>query len=301
MSAFCSYNVSMFTYKKLLDQTEFLLRSGIEVGAIGASEDGRIIPYIFVGDKNAPCIFITGGIHAREHVSSYCVMRQAEYAINAFKKKSALGAAKAVAGGIYFIPMLNPDGNEIIARGVYSIKRCDTSLLYEIFKNTPRGLFKANARGVDLNTNFDARFGTGIHNVFKPAFANYVGTHAFSELETRCLRDFTLAKKPQASVSYHCLGRELYWEFGQKEEERLRDRAIAEYLNSKLGYVMVGDDGTSSGGYKDWCISALRIPSFTIELGLDAFKHPFTEYSVAEDDIKRNLDLPLRLLSRVLE
>jgi len=279
----------MYTYSKLLHTLDYLKRVGVETGSIGFSEDGRAIPYMFVGQKETPCIFITAGIHAREHIGCYLVMRQAEYALNCFKRKPHYG--------IYFIPMLNPDGNVLIYKGADAMDSVDKGFLYELFNAIPRPLLKANARGVDLNVNFDAKWGTGMQNVFTRGAANYVGEHPFSERETRAIRDFTLAKNPLATVSYHCLGRELYWEFGQTGEAWRRDKRIAEYLNVRLDYKIVSGDGASAGGYKDWCIEKLGISAFTVELGLDEFGHPFTDYALAKDDITRNLDLPQRLLS----
>jgi len=286
----------MITYNKILHGVEFFSKLGVEVGAVGVSEDGRILPYIFIGNHNATSIFITGGIHAREHISSYMVMRQAEYTLNYFNSLSKEQRKKA--GGIYFIPTLNPDGLEICHKGVKALKKCDKKFVDNLIKSekTAKGLYKANAKGVDLNVNFDAKWGSGKSNIFKPATANFVGEKPFSEKESRAIRDFTLTIAPVATVSYHCLGREIYWEFGQTKTNALRDFALVKFLNKKLNYTILPDDGTSAGGYKDWCISALTIPSFTIELGADNLTHPIVDYSLLADDIKRNLDLPIRLL-----
>ena len=280
----------MTTYFNLMHSLDFYFRQGYSVDSIGKSLDGRDIPYIYVGKKGAPCIFITAGIHAREHISCYVVMQQLQYILSCSKYASSTGDI-----GIYFLPMLNPDGNMLIAKGLGAMRNVDKTLLKKIIKKTPRALFKANARGVDLNVNFDANWGTGKQNVFEPSFANFVGAKPFSEPESRALADFTYFKKPLATVSYHSLGREIYWEFGQTGQFKKRDKKIAEFLNQRLKYNILDDDGTSAGGYKDWCIQKLAIPSFTIELGLDEFKHPFTDYSRARDDVERNVDLPLKL------
>jgi len=285
----------MYTYSKLIHNLKFLKRVGADVGYIGLSEDGRNIPYVFVGDKKAPCIFITAGIHAREHVSCYLCMRQIEYTLNEFVRGKFKG------GGIYFMPMLNPDGNMIIARGVSESSCANPDLLREIFKTSPTSLFKANARGVDLNVNFDAQWGTGASNVREAGGANYIGSAPFSERETRAIARFTLKKKPLSTVSYHCLGQEIYWEFGQRGEDYSRDKKLVEFINKPLGYRILDDDGKSAGGYKDWCIQKLKIPAFTIELCPDEYLHPFTDYCRANEELKKHLDLPLRLLSKIID
>jgi g-D-glutamyl-meso-diaminopimelate peptidase len=150
--------------------------------------------------------------------------------------------------------------------------------------------------GVDLNTNFDAEWGAGKFNVFEPASANYVGKRPFDQAETIALRDFTRKIKPASTISYHALGRELYWEFGQIGAALERDRAAAEFINGILGYKMCGGDMSSAGGYKDWCISELKIPSFTIELVPEKYSHPLTDDKCIDGDFAVNKFLPVRLL-----
>jgi g-D-glutamyl-meso-diaminopimelate peptidase len=278
------------TYSKLLDEMNHLARAGVETGTVGASADGRLIPYVFAGSHTGKTVLVTGGIHAREHISVFCVVKQIYRALNR-------SAHIARFGGVYFIPMLNPDGNEIVIKGADALTRVDKKPVAAVLAESDRRLYKANARGVDLNVNFDARWGTGAQNVFSPAAAHFVGTAPFSEPETRSLRDFTLKILPAATVSYHAIGRELYYEFGQTGAALARDRRIAEKLNETLRYTLKPDDGSSSGGYKDWCIAALGIPAFTVELVDERHPHPFYRYDLASEDIERNLDVPERLLS----
>jgi len=283
----------MYTYSKLLHAVNYYGKNGVEVGSIGFSEDGRPIPYIFVGNKSDKNIFITAGIHAREHVGCCLCMQQVEFALNNF-------CCSKLNGGIYFIPMLNPDGNVLIQKGVGAMNIVDKVFLKKLFKTQNRKLLKANARGVDLNVNFDANWGSGAQNILVKGSANYIGKCPFSEAETKALRKFTLKKKPLSTISYHCLGQEIYWEFGQKGEEYIKDKKIVEFLNEPLGYKVLADDGKSAGGYKDWCIQKLKIPSFTIELCPDEYLHPFTDYKKAQAELDAHLDLPIRLLKKVI-
>ena len=281
----------MLSYKSYVSRLQALSKnSDITLGAIGCSLCNRLIYSVFIGDKTAPRqILITAGIHAREHISCEVVLRQIEYALGNTEKVKQLG-------GITFLPLLNPDGLEILTKGIMAVKPRYWLLLKKILTNQNPLLYKANARGVDLNVNFDALWGTGKQNLTYPHTENYIGTHPFSESETMALRNFTASLKPAATVSYHAKGREIYWDFGQKGKKRKRDRSIAEKLNEKLQYKILDDDGTSAGGYKDWCIKSLGIPSFTIELVDDSHSHPFVDYDLAKEDIERNLDLPIRLL-----
>lgn len=279
----------MYTYYDLLEDVSFLSHFNIETGTIGASAEGRLIPYVFLGKKSGAQIIITGGVHAREHVSSYLVKMQIYNLLGEIKE------GKEFKGGVYFIPMVNPDGNLIVTEGILSLSVQKRGFIKGLCGNKPE-LYKANANGVDLNTNFDARWGTGKSNVFAPDSANYVGHSPFSEPETQALKNFTCKINPSATLSYHALGREIYWEFYQDEKSYSRDKKFAEFVNSRLDYKLLDNDFTSAGGYKDWCVEKLMIPSLTIEIVSDCYSHPLTDYSCAAADIERNLDLPVHII-----
>ena len=163
---------------------------------------------------------------------------------------------KGKVGRVFFIPAVNVDGIEICLGG--------------------KPLYKANARGVDLNVNFDARWGTGKSNVKVKGEQNYIGAYPFSERETRALRDFTLAIKPNLTLSYHSKGEEIYYEFFQDAKRKKRDERFAKILAKKTGYK-IKSTPNSAGGYKDWCVEKLKIPSMTIEVGSDRLSHPIGE------------------------
>ncbi len=206
---------------------------------IGKTANGKDIVCLSVG-SGRPLIFSQYAIHAREYITAYLAFEQIKYCEN------------LNVGTFCFCPMVNLDG----------------VLLLE---NRPS--LKANANGVDLNVNFDAEYGKGVFNRFEKSEENYVGTRAFSESETRALRDFTLFIKPDVTLSYHSKGEEIYWYFNQRGENLKRDRFLAEVLQKSTGYKLKYAF-KSFGGYKDWCISKLKIPSFTIEVGSDDLTHP---------------------------
>ncbi len=210
---------------------------------IGNSLYGRPILCYGVIKSPYPKAIIQGTIHAREYITGYLTLKL----IKDFYKNGKVGS-------IYFIPILNPDGVMI------SLKKDK--------------LYKANGRGVDLNVNFDARWSTGIENVREKASANYIGEKPFSEPETKAIRDFTLKIKPDYTISYHSKGQEIYYEFFQKEKNR--DLEFAKEIAFLTGY-QIKETPNSAGGYKDWCIQELKIPSLTIEVGDDRLKHPITK------------------------
>lgn len=274
----------MYSYNNLLDDVNFLSRMGVETGHIGSSAYGRMIPYIHIGGKGKQ-ILIMGGIHARENVSAIMVMRQVFYAA----EKKPVG----MDGGIYFVPMLNPDGNMLIAEGIKSAPKDYRDFLLNVSGTYNFVDWKANGRAVDLNTNFDARWGQGGANRFSPSPESYVGEAPFSETESRALAEFTKKVLPEMTLSYHAMGREIYWEFYQQGELYNKSKKYAKIISDQTGYKLLAGAQNSAGGYKDWCISALKIPGFTIELGQG--NHPLTENDVKKD-IDKNIKLPLQLI-----
>ena len=77
-------------------------------------------------------------------------------------------------------------------------------------------------------------------------------------------------------MSYHTKGEEIYWHFGQSTRAYPRDKTLAQVLSRATGYPLCEAKG-SAGGYKDWCISALKIPAFTVETGAEHWQHPLGE------------------------
>lgn len=281
----------MFLYKDLLRETEKFCNYGVETGIVGESELGQTIPYIFVGQKNGNYMIVQAAIHAREHLTALVAVCLAKYLV--------ANPQLRIDGGIYFVPMSNPDGVRLCQEGFAWIEEENVkNRLVDINGgNKDFSLWKANARGVDLNVNFDAQWGQGKQNVFQPSPQNYVGEIAESEKETAALAEFTRSIKPVVTLSYHLKGEEIYWQFNQSPRGLFRDKRYAHSISDYTGYRLVSGEG-SVGGYKDWCVQELNIPSFTIEVGSDAYEHPFP-YNQLAAIVKQNEDLPRRLLNTV--
>ena len=233
-------------------------------GIIGLSEQSRLIYFYGVEKTDYPRLIVQSSIHAREYITAYLTLKLIKRANKVLQK-----------GSVYFVPILNPDGVNIV------------------LNESP--LYKANARGVDLNVNFDARWGTGEKNVIEKASENYIGKYPFSERETRAIRDFTYYVKPNLTISYHAKGEEIYYEFFQDGLEKERDRKLANIISSCTGYK-VKPTLNSAGGYKDWCIEKLKIPALTIEVGNDDLSHPIEKrylrkiYKQNEKVIEKSID-----------
>ena len=200
---------------------------------IGYSFNGKEIYAFHIGAYTGRQFIAVYAVHGREWIT-------ARLALKHIKKGASCGG--------WIIPLLNPDGAEI--------------------SQTRNALWKANARGVDLNCNFDADWGSGRLNTTVRGSENCIGDCPFSECESAALKDFTLKIRPFVTISFHTKGEEIYWEFCGKG-----DKNGAKLLEDITGYKAKKIYG-SAGGYKDWCIQKLKIPAYTVECGSDGLKHP---------------------------
>lgn len=237
----------------------------------GKSVLGRNLYAVKCGD-GSPVGIALYAVHGREFITAELAFHQ--YAVGGV-------------GTIWFLPLANPDGALISEMGISSVKKSRQLKFLSAFSEEELRLWKANARGVDLNVNFDADYGKGAKNVKERGRENCIGEHAFSEKETQAIRTFTLKIKPDYTVSYHTKGEEIYWHYHQPLSRVARDKELAEALSAACGYPLKRVKG-SVGGYKDWCIQKLKIPAFTVEAGKDKCTHPLRGEEAREDIIKKN-------------
>lgn len=258
-----------------------LSESGADVFSIGESACGAPLLCAHCGGYGGKQIIVTAAIHARECYTALVVLRQTERAAQSLRGND----------GAYFVPLVNPDGALFFESGYTS--GSDT---LERFRAQNR-VWKANGKGVDLNCNFDANWGSGRQNKTVVGASDCIGEYPFCAPESAALAEFTARTKPDLTVSYHCMGGELYWEFFQSGERRARDMAYAEAIAERIGVKRVDGDLCSAGGYKDWCVQKLRIPSVTAEL-LSSGEHPFCaeDFCEACDENERLPEFILGLL-----
>lgn len=275
------------TFQELLQRIVNLQDEGLELFNIGQSTLGKNILATHVGSYDGTQIIIQGGIHAREFVSTLLMIEQVRY-LNA--------NGLVTEGGIYFVFLTNPDGAEIVLDGIGNIP-CEITKQYLTLANGSDDFsqYKANINLVDLNTNFDVDWGTGSLNTFCPNTENFIGFYPNSEREVKNLINFTYRIRPALTISYHSKGEVIYYGFtGESEENIARDRMIGEQLSELTGYPLIFTEA-SSGGYKDWCIRYLQIPSYTIEVGNENLAHPIGEENLPLI-FEQNKDVPLLAL-----
>ena len=256
---------------------------------LGQSTLGQDIYGYHLGSYDGHQIIIEGGIHAREYPSSLVVCGITEYL-----------TSQELSGGIYIIPLVNPDGARLVLDGIDWIKceKLRNFILNVNEENSDFSQWKADILAVDLNVNFDALWGGGSQNVFCPSPGNFVGYYPNSEREVRLLIDFTYRVNPSLTLSFHTKGEVIYYGFETLSESQLeRDRQIAELISSINGYIPIKTEN-STGGYSDWVSEYLGVPAFTIEIAPASEPTPIPLEQVPIG-IEKNKEIPVVLLNRL--
>lgn len=243
------------------------------------------------------CILMQGGMHAREYITSFLLLKMAFY-LEHFDLPVR----------VYIVPIMNPDGLELCLKGNEVLSRYSRNKAFQKCKESVkfvlgRGkhfLVKCNGRGVDLNVNFGCDFGQGKHNFFGyPSAENYVGARPNSESETRALIILTKKLKPFVTVSYHSKGEVIYYGYKGQDKKTRQEQKMYLRCFSKAHYKKVFTKN-SCGGYKDYCLMRLGITAFTVEVGNDNLLHPIKSSNL-DKIFGQNKNIVLKLIKTKLK
>lgn len=238
---------------------------------IGKSEYGRDIYAISLG-KGGANVFINGSHHAREWMTTTLNMYMIDQYAMAYRNGSKINNYNARnilnKATIWFIPMVNPDG---VSLQQYGLKPFPESVHQELIKMNGGSKdfkrWKANAKGVDLNRQYNANWANIKSNPGKPSYENYKGTQPHSASEVKAVLSLVAEIDPEVSVSYHSSGEILYWNFHQTGTWYQRDHGYAKQIGGMTGYSLVyPGTNPSGGGFTDWFIINYKRPAFTPEI-----------------------------------
>jgi g-D-glutamyl-meso-diaminopimelate peptidase len=245
-----------------------------KLSSLGTTADNREIWCIRIGKASAKRkLVIDAAIHAREWKNVQVVMRQTEDMLRDYRDFKERFKETC----IYIIPMDNPDGVSIAQYGFDAIRNKKLRKLCK--KIGHADVWKANARGVDLNDNFPAGFHKkGMKK--KPSYMAYPGKKAASEKETKALIQFINEINPEVVLNVHSTGSIIYWDFAV--DETLHDKLykIASKIHSFNKYPMMPASSSTAkeGGFADWLNYDKGIASITIETGSVECPLPHSEY-----------------------
>ncbi|MGH2692220.1 MAG: M14 family metallopeptidase, partial [Actinomycetota bacterium] len=178
-----------------------------ELHEIGWTVENRPIWALRLGERRGSSrkLLFMGCHHAREWIAVEVPYLLAEHIVkNADSNPVARWLSR---GELWVVPMVNPDGHE--------------------FSRTTNRLWRKNRRpnpdgtiGVDPNRNYGYMWGTLniATSSHVPGDETYVGPRAFSEPETRAVRDLVGREIFQGVVTYHSYSQLILWPWGYTQQ-----------------------------------------------------------------------------------
>ncbi len=239
---------------------------------LGTSVQGRHLWGVTLG-HGAQRVLMAAAFHGQEWLTSLACLRLCEELCDAWQHDSYIAEwniRRAMTDrSVVFVPMVNPDGVEIARYGSAAVGSEKTRIA-ELGGDVP-GCWQANARGVDINHNFNAGWEKlqeleGKKGINSAAPRQWGGTCPESEPETRALTALCRRYSFRHVVALHSQGEEIYWQYG--EHTPPESELMAHVLAAASGYTVAQPtDLASHGGFKDWFIHTFHRPGFTFELG----------------------------------
>jgi len=285
-------------YSKLQEYIKLLKEKYpfIKIGSAGKSILGRDLTLIKLGTGPTK-VFYIGTHHAMEWITTLLLMKFVENYCEDYVNNNRVFKRSITTlfnnNTIYILPMLNPDGVELHFHGL-----SEDNPLYERLLRLNKGSqdfsnWQANARGVDLNHNYNAKWHLARkkeieYGITHPGPTRFGGEYPESEPETQSVCDFCRAVEPDITIAFHSQGREIFWDFDGYAPPRAY--SIALMMSHLSGYKLSKpEDAASYGGFKDWFITEFNKPGFTIEVGKGKNPLPLTQFNSIYNDLKEIL------------
>ncbi|WP_461206195.1 M14 family zinc carboxypeptidase [Clostridium sp. DL1XJH146] len=266
-----TYDIMEMDLKSLVQLYPFL-----KLESAGESVLGKKLYYIKLG-RGPNKVFYNGSHHALEWLTTPVLTKFIEDFSRAYGNEDKLGGFDPAEiwekSTIYIMPMVNPDGIDLVLNGL----KKDNPYYNDLFKwNNGSSNFStnwsANNRGVDLNHNYDASWqeskdSEAAYGVYGPGPRKYSGPAPESEPETKTVVKLTKKILPELVLAYHSQGEVIYWNYENMATDRMKQ--IGEELAKEAGYSLAETYGSASyAGYKDWVIEKFMKPGYTVEVGV---------------------------------
>ena len=259
--------------------------------SIGTSAAGRTLYVGVLGNPDARRqIVVSAAIHGREYMTAQLTMKQLEFYLRYYDVGSYQGIPYSELFEqicFYIVPMTNPDGVMIAQQGLESLPEELRPLIEECYETEEHDVFvtfetylsrwKANANGVDLNRNYDARW-EEYDGADHPQSYQYKGPSPASEPETQAMVAL-MDSLPNviATLCVHSQGEVIYWNCGQGEDTRSTTRGFAEEVSKRNGYELI-DEQNNDASLSDWSELERSVPAITVEIGKGALVLPTEQF-----------------------
>ena len=285
-----------FDYARL---TDFLFElekrySFLELSYLGTSVLGRPLPLIKLGTGRRKVLYV-GTHHAMEWITSALLARFVRELCHSIEHDGYVGHlhCKSIFNThtLYVVPTLKPDGTEYQIHGVERQNPLFDRLLVMNGGSDDLSHWQANARGVDLNHNYDIGF-EEYQNTDAPregASTKYAGEHPESEPEVHLLCNFIRYHEDLLGVmTLHTQGREIF--YGKKGARPQKCDQIAARLSRLTSYSLSTPSKSAAyGGLSDWCNEKMNLPAFTVECGKGKNPLPFSSMTSLYLEIREAL------------
>ncbi len=255
---------------------------------VGKSLLDRRIHGILIGNSVSPALYC-GGVHGREWITTLLLMRFAEellYAYSRRRRMCDIDIYKLLnVKGVLIVPVLNPDGVEISINGAeqagispeLSGETAELCMSREFSEK-----WKANARGVDINRNFDAAWDemrslAQASGITGPSLGGWTGEYPESEPETQAIVRLCRFMRFRHAIAFHSQGEEIYWNYRSFTPPKAH--LMARILSVSSGYPLrEPQESASSAGLKDWFMEKYHAPAFTVEIGSGECPIPLSHF-----------------------
>ncbi len=242
--------------------------------SIGKSVEGRDLMRLRISADPAkasqlPAALIMGGHHAREHVSVEVPLMFAQKFLALYDQGDSTVVHLVQTRDIQIVPLVNPDGAEYdIEGGSYKTWR----------KN--RALNSDGSHGVDINRNYAKGWDNVEGASSDPGDDTFHGLQAFSEPETRAVKDWVDSTPNAATLlTLHSFSELVLYPWGSQYDPIADSRdqqvfkTMAKQMASWNGYepMQASQLYLASGDTCDWAYSAHKIFAFTFELDPSGF------------------------------
>ncbi len=277
----------------------------LEISEIGRSLMGRSIFSVHIGNSRRKALYC-GGVHGREWITTLLMMNFLEDLLKSVSMGDRICEMDIcrllTTGGLTVIPALNPDGVEISINGD-DISRLSNFLNDALIKELKSGEFrrrwKANARGVDINRNFNAgwddmRVIAAERGITGPSPFGWTGKYPVSEPETRAVTELCEREDFRHLIAFHSSGEEIYWSYRQFTPPRAH--IMAKILATSSGYSLNEPDiAASAAGLKDWFMERFNSPAFTVEVGNGESPLPLSSFPFLYNRLREMLVLGIAM------
>ena len=258
----------------------------LSVTELGKSILGKSIPLFRLGNGSRTALYV-GTHHGMEWITSVLLLRYVNELCELIKNKRSIYKVSLPLlleqYTLCIVPMLNPDGADYQIHGVSEENPLFERVLSMNGGSRDFSHWQANARGVDLNHNYNAGFRAykqleAEQKIPCGAPTRYSGQEPESEPEVRALCNYIQFQKDlRVVLTLHSQGEEIFFRSNGKMVSGTYP-AISK-LSALTGYRLSEADGLAAyGGLTDWCLQTCNIPALTLECGKGENPLPLSDF-----------------------